>query len=159
MFLWICLHIAFLHCCDSLLFVSSQPNGYHTHSVHLQLRFFVIIVMGYNKLVPFQLLVVELFPFSRGCLLLSKIFKVNKKMPLCPIQCNMRLGEHAMLAARRKRRIFFVFMFWQMQQVRRIMWVHPINEMRMEYRGVVCSLPGLASFSSKVFQYVQDVCT
>ena len=53
-------------------------------------------------------------------------------MALRPIQHNRRIGEHAMVAARRQRRLFFVFMFWQMQQVRRMLWIHLINEMNTE---------------------------
>ena len=72
-------------------------------------------------------------------------------MALWPIQRNRHIGKRAMLAARRQRRLFFVFMFWQMQQVRRMMWVHPINEMRT-VKGEFCILyPDLHHFPPKFF--------
>ena len=72
-------------------------------------------------------------------------------MALRPIQHNRCIGEHAMLAARRQRRLFFVFMFWQMQQVRRMMWVHPINEMRMDKGEFYVLYPDLHHFPPKFF--------
>ena len=113
------------------------------------IAFFVIIVVGLNKLPPFQLLVVQLFPFTKCRLLLSKIGEINEKMPLRPIQRNRRLAERALIAARRQRRLFFVFMFWQMQQVRRMLWVHPINEMRTEKGEFYLLYPDLRHFAPK----------
>ena len=72
-------------------------------------------------------------------------------MALQPIQRNRCIGECAMLAARRQGRLFFVFMFWQMQQVRRMMWVHPINEMRMEKWEFYILYPDLRHFPPKFF--------
>ena len=67
-------------------------------------------------------------------------------MALRPIQRNRRIGERAMVAARRQRRLFFVFMFWQMQQVRRMLWIHPINEMRTEKGEFYMLYPDLWHF-------------
>ena len=72
-------------------------------------------------------------------------------MTLQPIQRNRRIDECAMLAARRQRRLFFVFMFWQMQQVKHMLWVHPINEMRSDKGEFYVLYPDLRHFPPKFF--------
>ena len=72
-------------------------------------------------------------------------------MPLRPIQRNRCIAERRVIAERRQRRLFFVFMFWQMQQVRRMMWVHPINEMRPEKGEFYILYPDLRHFGPKFF--------
>ena len=107
--------------------------------------------MGLANLVPFQLVFMQLFPFPKCRLLLSKFSKILKKMPLWPIQCNRPIAECRVIAERRQRRLFFVFIFWQMQQVRRMMWVHPINKMRPEKGEFYILYPDLWHFGPKLF--------
>ena len=98
---------------------------------------------------PFQLLVVQLFPFPKCCLLLSEFSEIIKEMMLRPIQHNRRIDEHSMLAARRQRRLFFVFMFWQI--VKRMLWVHPINEMHSDKGEFYVLYSDLQHFPLKFF--------
>ena len=41
--------------------------------------------------------------------------------------------------------------------MRRMMWVHPLNELRLD-KGEFYTLSGLETLYAKVFQHVQDVC-
>ena len=116
------------------------------------IAFLVCVVTGLNKKkTPFQLLVVQLFPFPKCCLLLSEFSEIIKEMTLWPIQRNRHIGKHAMLATRRQRRLFFVFMFWQMQHVKCMLWVHPINEMHSDKGEFYVLYPDLQYFPPKFF--------
>ena len=78
----------------------------------LAIAFSVSVLTGLNKKTSFQLLVVQHFLFPKCHLLLSEFSEIIKEMMFRPIQHNRHINEHAMLAVRRQRRFFFVFMFW-----------------------------------------------
>ena len=134
--------------CDGFLRAMQKVNGYDTQTVRLRLHFFLIVVTGSNKLALYQLLVAMCFAFFKCRLLLSKVTGNFFKMP---VRRNRRIGERRMLAERRQRCFFFVFMFWQMQQVRRMMLVHPINELRLEKGEFYTLYPDLHHFPPKFF--------
>ena len=43
--------------------------------------------------------------------------------------------------------------------MRRMMWVHPLNELRLDKGEFYTLLSGLETLCAKVFQHVQDVYT
>ena len=50
-----------------------------------------------------------------------------------------------------KTAFFFVFMFWGMQMIRRMIWVHPQNELRNSKGQFYTMYPDLRHFELKFF--------
>ena len=69
-------------------------------------------------------------------------------MPACRNnRCNQRQNE----LAHREQRFFFLFMVWRIQIMRRMMWVHPLNELRLDKGEFYTLYPDLRHFVPKFF--------
>ena len=68
-----------------------------------------------------------------------------------PARRNRRIAERQNLAQRRQRRLLFLFFVWRMQLVNRMVWVHPINELRAEKGEFYTLYPDLRHFAPKFF--------
>ena len=59
-----------------------------------------------------------------------------------------------------QRRFFVLFMAWRLQMICRMMWIHPLNELRFEKGEFYTLYLDLRHFGPKFFNiHVQDVCT
>ena len=54
---------------------------------------------------------------------------------------------------RHRRRIFMIFILWQMQLVNRSIWVHPLNNLREEKGEFYSLYPDLRHYNKKFFKF------
>ena len=63
----------------------------------------------------------------------------------------MNRRQYRLLAERRKRRIFVLFMLWHASMVNREIWVHPLNLDREEKGEFYTLYPDLRNFQKEFF--------
>ena len=107
-----------------------------------------IVATGISKGMGFQLHIVVFFTYCKCRLLLSKRSKNTAKMPVRRINRHVHQRNNVQ---QRQWHFFVLFMAWQLQMICRMMWIHPLNELRFEKGEFYTLYPDLRHFGPKFF--------
>ena len=139
---------AFLLACDSLVCAASHMIGYHTHSVRLRLRFYGSLQLVSPRARVFSCILLYILPIANVVCFCQNEVKILQKCLCAEINRHVHQRNNVQ---QWQRRFFVLFMAWRLQMIRRMMWIHPLNELRFEKGEFYTLYPDLRHFGPKFF--------